>query len=120
MVVVGAGAVGSTFAYSLLHSGLANEIALFDANQDHARGQVLDLVHGLPFAPPVSVHLGDASDYADAHVIVITAGAKQQPGESRLNLLQRNADIIRGIMDDLCAWKSPGVVVVVSNPVDVA
>lgn len=119
MVIVGAGAVGSTFAYSLLHSGLVDEIALLDANRDHAQGQVLDLMHGLPFAPPVSIHVGDPDDYADANVIVITAGAKQKPGESRLNLLQRNADIIKSIMDDICRQQSPAVVVVVSNPVDI-
>jgi L-lactate dehydrogenase len=119
IVVVGAGAVGSTFTYALLQSGLAEEIALLDANTDQAKGQVLDIVHGLPFTPPVHIHVGDVKDYADAHIIVITAGAKQGPGESRLKLLQRNADIIRTIMEDICKQKSQAVVIIVSNPVDV-
>ncbi len=119
VAIVGAGAVGSTFAYALLQSGLADEIALLDLNRDHAQGQVLDLVHGLPFTRPAAVHVGDSKDYADANVIVITAGAKQQPGESRINLLRRNAEIITAIMHEICAQKSQAVVVVVSNPVDI-
>lgn len=119
VVIVGAGAVGSTFAYALAQSGLADDIALLDQNRELAAGQVLDLAHGLPFFPPVHIHEGDASDYADAHVIVITAGAKQRPGESRLDLLQRNVAIIESIVDDIVAQQSQAVIVMVSNPVDV-
>ena len=90
VVVVGAGAVGSTFSYALAQSGLADEIALIDKNENLARGQVLDLVHGQPFFPTVSIRFGDPSDYADAQVIVITAGAAQRPGETRLQLLKKN------------------------------
>ena len=74
VTVVGGGAVGSTFCYALAQSGLAGEIALIDKNPNLAEGQVLDLVHGQPFFPTLSIHAGDPSDYADAHVIVITAG----------------------------------------------
>jgi L-lactate dehydrogenase len=119
VVIVGAGAVGSTFAYALAQSGQADEIVLVDVNQDLARGQVLDLVHGLPFVPSVDIRVGDKRDYSDAAVIVITAGAGQRPGESRLDLLQRNASIVTGVVDDVVAQESPGVIVVVSNPVDV-
>lgn len=119
VVVVGAGAVGATFAYALAQSGLADEIALIDRNQGLVMGQVLDLAHGLPFFPSVDIHPGEPRDYADAHVIVITAGAKQQPGEPRLNLLRRNAAIIEGIVDDVVAQHSQAVILVVSNPVDV-
>jgi len=119
VVIVGAGAVGSTFAYTLAQSGLADEIAITDQNHDLAQGQVLDLAHGLPFYPSVQINVGDPRDYRDAHVIVVTAGAKQQPGETRLALLQRNAQIIENIMDEIAAQDSQAVVVLVSNPVDV-
>jgi L-lactate dehydrogenase len=119
VVIIGAGAVGSTFAYALAQSGVADEIVLTDVDPNLAQGQVLDLAHGLPFYPNVQISAGDVQDYRDAHVIVITAGSKQQPGESRLDLLQRNARIIEGIMDEIQAQDSQAVVVVVSNPVDV-
>jgi L-lactate dehydrogenase len=93
-VIVGAGAVGSTFAYALAQSGLADEIALRDANHEVAMGQVLDLAHGQAFFPSVQIREAQAADHADARLIVITAGAKQRPGESRLDLLQRNVKII--------------------------
>jgi L-lactate dehydrogenase len=119
VMIVGAGAVGSTFAYALAQSGIADEIAIFDRNQDLMAGQVLDLAHGLPYFPSIQIHEGQESDYADAHVIVITAGAKQQPGESRLDLLQRNVAIMEGIVMDIANQNSQAVILVVSNPVDI-
>lgn len=119
VVIVGAGAVGSTFAYALTQSGVADEIAIVDNNTDLAKGQVLDLSHGLPFFPRLDVRVGTAIDYSDASVIVITAGAKRQPGESRLELLARNAVIIKQIAHDLSTQKSAAIIVVVSNPVDI-
>lgn len=119
VVVVGAGDVGASFAYALMLSGLAEDIVLVDVKDDLARGQALDLAHGLPFVSPVRVSVGGPEDYADAAVIVVTAGARQQTGESRLDLLNRNADIVSGIMDEIVARESEAVVVVVSNPVDV-
>ena len=119
VVITGAGDVGASFAYSLLQAGLAEEIVLIDVNADLAKGQVLDLAHGLPFVPPVQVYVGTPADYADASVIVITAGAKQRPGESRLELLNRNATIMVHIMDEIVANDSKAVIVIVSNPVDV-
>jgi L-lactate dehydrogenase len=119
VVIVGAGAVGSTFAYALAQSGLADEILLRDANHDLAMGQVLDLAHGQAFFPSVQIREGQAADYADAHMIVVTAGAKQHPGESRLELLQRNVKIIHAIIDEIVLQRSPAVVLIVSNPVDI-
>ncbi len=118
-MIVGAGDVGSTHAFALAQSGLADDIVLIDRNEDLVRGQALDLVHGQPFFPTVSIKAGDPSDYSDAGVIVITAGAAQKPGETRLDLLRRNASIIRSIMDDIVKQDSGGIVIVVSNPVDV-
>lgn len=119
VVIVGAGDVGASFAYALAQNGIADEIVLIDARREQAEGQALDLAHGLPFCPPATIRAGDAGDYATAAVIVITAGAKQRPDESRLNLLARNAAIMRQIMDDVVAQGSEAVVVVVSNPVDI-
>jgi len=119
VVIIGAGAVGSTFAYALAQSGVADEIVLTDMDNNLVHGQVMDLAHGLPFYPNVQINVGDATDYRDAHVIVITAGSKQRPGESRLDLLQRNARIIESIMDEIQAQDSNAVVLIVSNPVDV-
>ena len=119
VAIVGAGAVGSTFAYALAQSGLADEIALIDLNRELMQGQVLDLAHGLPFFPSVDIHAGETSDYADAQAIVISAGTGQRPGESRLDLLQRNASIIESIVGDIAGQDSQAIIVVVSNPVDV-
>ena len=119
VVIVGAGAVGSTFAYALAQRSLADEIVLLDVNREYAEGQVLDLAHGLPYYPSVEIYVGKKEDYADAHVIVITAGAKQAPGESRLDLLQKNAQIIKGIVADILSQNSQAIIVIASNPVDV-
>lgn len=119
VVIVGAGAVGATFAYALARDGVADEIALLDVRREQAEGQVLDLAHGLPFIPSVNIHVGDVHDYSDAHAIVLTAGAKQSPGESRLNLVERNAKIVEGIVGNIVAQNSQAVLVVVSNPVDI-
>ncbi len=119
VVIVGAGDVGSTFAYALSQHGLADEIALLDVDKELAKGQVLDLAHGLFFFPSIDIHVGEKKDYADAQVIVITAGTSQRSGETRLDLLQRNASIMENIVDDIVAQDSPAVIVVVSNPVDV-
>ena len=119
VAIVGAGAVGSTFAYALAQSGIADDIALIDHNQELVRGQVIDLANGLPFFPTVHIYEGSPADYHDASVIVITAGSKQLSGESRLSLLKRNITIIEQIAQDIDAQGSQAVIVVVSNPVDV-
>jgi L-lactate dehydrogenase len=119
VVIVGAGAVGSTFAYALAQQGSVEEIAIIDQNKNLMEGQVLDLVHGLPYYPPVKIYTGQPQDYADARIVLITAGAKQQPGESRLNLLQRNAAIMENIVDAIKEQNSSAILIIVSNPVDV-
>jgi L-lactate dehydrogenase len=119
VVIVGAGAVGSTFAYALAQTGLADEIALIDQDQRLAEGQVLDLSHGQPFFAPVDIHVGDERDYGNAQVIVMTAGAKQRPGETRLDLLHKNAVIVEDVAAEIVRQQSEGVLLVVTNPVDV-
>jgi L-lactate dehydrogenase len=119
VVIVGSGAVGSSFAYALAQKGLADAITLMDVNQDLAEGQALDLAHGLPYYPPVQIHAGSKQDYADASLIVITAGAKQAPGESRLDLLQKNTKLVESIVDDVVDQKSQAIIIVATNPVDI-
>jgi L-lactate dehydrogenase len=119
VTIVGAGDVGSTFAFALAQSGTATEIALTDLNTDLMQGHVLDLAHGLPFFPPVNIHNGDMEDYTNSQVIVITAGAKQRPSETRIDLLHRNAQIIETIIDDIVTHNSSAIIIVVSNPVDI-
>ena len=118
VVVVGAGSVGTTYIYALLQTGLATEIALIDLDAHRVEGEVMDLSHGLPFIPPVVVRPGDYSDCADAHLTVITAGAKQTPGQSRTELIRRNADIVEAICTQIASHQPSGVVLMVTNPVD--
>lgn len=119
VVVVGAGSVGATYCYALAQSGLADEIVLTDRNEDLLRGQVLDLVHGQPFFPTVNIRSGNETDYAGAQLVVITAGSSQKPGETRLQLLKKNAEIVGSIAEDVARSGCTGVMLVVSNPVDV-
>src|SRR5215469_4421596 len=95
VAVVGVGNVGATFAYALLLSGLAAEIVLVDKNHAKAEGEAMDLNHAVPFAHPTRIWAGDYADCSGASVVVIAAGAGQRPGETRLDLLQRNADIFQ-------------------------
>jgi len=118
VVVIGAGFVGTTYVYALMHTGLAGEIVLIDVDQKRVKGEVMDLEHGLAFVQPVEIRAGDYSDCADANLIVVTAGAKQTPGQSRLELTQRNADIVKSICDQIKRCGSEAVLVMVANPVD--
>lgn len=119
VTIVGAGAVGATFAYAMAQNGSADEICMIDLNEDLCEGQVLDLAHGLPFYPTIDIYAGDENDYADSQVIVVTAGAAQKQGETRLDLLKKNGAIIEGIMDQIVAQESDATVLIVTNPVDI-
>jgi len=119
VVVVGAGAVGATFCYALAQSGLADEIVLTDKNEDLMKGQVLDLEHGQTFFPTVEIRSGSIGDCHEAQVVVITAGAAQKPGETRLELIKKNASITGSIAEDIAKSGCKGVMIIVSNPVDV-
>ena len=119
VVVVGAGAVGATYCYALAQSGLADEIVLTDKNEDLMKGQVLDLEHGQTFFPTVEIRSGTIEDCHEAQVVVITAGATQKPGETRLELLKKNAAITGSIAEDISKSGCKGVMIIVSNPVDV-
>jgi L-lactate dehydrogenase len=117
--VIGAGNVGATFAYSLVLSGVASEIVLVDSNQRRAEGEAMDLAHAVPFARPVRIWAGTLAECAGAAITVITAGAAQRPGESRLDLVRRNDAIIAGIIPELARVNPDGIVVMTANPVDV-
>jgi L-lactate dehydrogenase len=119
VAVVGVGNVGASFAYALLLSGLASEIVLIDLNRERAEGEAMDLNHTVPFAHAASVWAGDYADCAGAAVTVITAGANQRPGETRLDLVARNAAIFRGIIPPVATANPDGVILVAANPVDV-
>jgi L-lactate dehydrogenase len=118
IVIVGSGQVGSTFAYALMMNGLASTIVLTDARRETAEGNVMDLNHGLLFVPPVNIYAGDYSDCKDAEIVVVTAGASQKPGETRLELVQRNVEIFRDIIPKI-AREDPKIILIVSNPVDI-
>ncbi len=118
VVIIGVGFVGTTYAYALMKGGLASEIVLIDKNTDRVKGEVMDLEQGQCFVPPVIIRAGDYSDCSDADLIVVTAGAKQIPGQSRLELIQRNADIIKSICDEIAKYESNAVMLMVANPVD--
>ena len=117
--VVGVGNVGTTFAYALLLSGFAAEIVLIDANRAKAEGEAMDLNHTVPFTHPTRVWAGDYSDCAGAAVTVLTAGAGQKPGETRLDLIKKNAAIWRDIIPSVVRNNPNGILLIATNPVDV-
>lgn len=119
VAVVGVGNVGATFAYALLLSGLAAEIVLIDANRARAEGEAMDLNHTVPFTHPTRIWAGELADCAGAAVTVIAAGANQRPGETRLDLVQKNAAIFRGIVPEIARHNPAGILLVATNPVDV-
>lgn len=119
IVVVGAGLVGSTFAYALQLSGLAGEIVLIDANPARAEGEAMDLMHSVPFGAPTRIRAGDYADCAGATAVVICAGANQKPGETRLDLVKRNAAIFARIIPQVVRYTREAILVIATNPVDV-
>ena len=119
IAIVGAGFVGATFAYSLLLSGLAAEIVLIDSNTEKAMGEAMDLNHAVPFAHPTRIWAGNYSDCAGAAVTVITAGAGQKPGETRLDLVSRNVVILRQIIPQIVQNNPGGMLLIATNPVDI-
>lgn len=120
LVMVGAGLVGSTTAYTIMCGGLFNEIVIIDINRAKAEGDAMDMVHGVSFVKPVNVYSGDYSDCKDADIVVITAGANQKPGETRLDLLKKNTAITKDIVENVMKYAPEDVILLmVSNPVDI-
>lgn len=119
VAVVGCGSVGATFAYALLLSGLAAEIVLLDWNRRKAEGEAMDLAHTEPFAHPTRIWAGDYSDIAGAIVTVISAGVGQKPGETRLDLVRRNTDVMREVVPQISRANPGGIILMATNPVDI-
>ena len=120
VAVVGCGFVGSSSAFALMQSGLFSEMVLIDVDKNRAEGEALDIAHGIAFAPsPMKIYAGDYSDVSDAAMIVVTAGAAQKPGETRLDLVNKNVAIFKSIIPEIRKSGFEGILLIVSNPVDV-
>ena len=119
VAIVGCGFVGSSIAFSLMQKGIYSELVLIDANHAKAEGEALDLSHGLPYTAAMDIYAGDYKDAADCSLIIITAGANQKPGETRLDLIGKNVAILKSIIPQITATDFEGLLMIVSNPVDV-
>jgi len=120
VAVVGTGFVGTSIAYSMINQGIINELVLIDVNQEKAEGEALDLLDGMSWAQEnIKVWAGDYQDCRDADIVVITAGVNQKPGQTRLELIDINAGIIKDVAAKIMASGFDGILVVASNPVDV-
>lgn len=117
--IVGVGMVGSASAFALVMSGVGREIVLVDLNKARAEAEANDIQHAVPFANPLSIRAGDYADLVGARVVVIAAGVAQKPGETRLQLLQRNAAVLSQVVPSILKHAPDAVLLVVSNPVDI-
>lgn len=119
VAIIGCGFVGSTTAFCLMQSGLFSEMVLIDVDKNRAEGEALDIAHGMPYYKPMNIYAGDYKDIADANIVIITAGANQKPGETRLDLVQKNTAIFKSIIPQITQAGFHGTLLVISNPVDV-
>ena len=117
--IIGCGAVGATSAHTLLGSGLFSEMVLIDINHKKAEGEAMDIGHGAPFVKPVNIYAGDYSDLADAYLVIVTAGANQMPGETRIDLAEKNVKIFKQIIPEIVKYNKDCILLIVSNPVDI-
>nr|WP_175074824.1 L-lactate dehydrogenase [Terribacillus sp. AE2B 122] len=120
VALVGAGFVGSSYAFALLNQNIVDELVIIDLNENKAMGDAMDLNHGQAFAPrPTKISYGTYVDCKDADIVCITAGANQKPGETRLDLVSKNVKIFKGIVDEVMASGFDGIFLIATNPVDV-
>lgn len=117
--IVGSGFVGATAAYALVMRGIGREIVLVDVNPARAQAEADDLYHAAPFAHPLEVRAGQYADLTGCRVVILTAGVNQQPGETRLQLLARNAEVFRAVVPAVLAHAPEAILLVATNPVDV-
>lgn len=117
--IIGCGFVGSATAFSLVHKGIFSELVLIDADQKKAEGEAMDLSHGRPFAHPMKIYAGDYEDVSDCALIIITAGANQKPGETRIDLVHKNVSILKSIIPEIVKQNFEGILLMVANPVDI-
>ncbi|MBQ3601361.1 MAG: L-lactate dehydrogenase [Lachnospiraceae bacterium] len=118
-VMVGCGFVGSASVFSLMQSGLFSEIVMIDADKEKAKGEAMDISHGIPFAKHMKIYAGDYTDVKDAGIVIITAGANQKPNETRLDLVHKNVAIFKQIIPAIMEQGFDGILLVVANPVDI-
>lgn len=118
-IIVGAGQVGMACAYSMLIQNTLEELVIVDVNTEKLEGEVMDLSHGLSFVEPTTVRAGTLADGEDADIVIITAGAKQKPGETRLELVHRNVEIFKNLIPQVVKCCSQAVLLIVTNPVDI-
>lgn len=119
VAIIGCGFVGSSSAFALMQSGMFTEMVLIDADKDRAEGEALDISHGLPFAKPMKIYAGGYDDIVDAAIIIVTAGAGQKPGETRLDLVKKNVGIFKSIIPEIAKRGCEGILLIVANPVDI-
>ncbi len=119
VAIIGCGFVGSATAFALMESGLFSEMVLIDVDANRAEGEALDISHGTAFASPIEIYAGGYDDLADAGMVIITAGAAQKPGETRIDLVKKNVAIFKGILGEIRKRSFSGILLVVSNPVDI-
>ena len=117
--IIGCGFVGASIAFRFLQQGLFSHLVLLDANQEKAEGEAMDLSDGLPYGTAMDISAGTYDDIADCALVVITAGVNQKPGETRLQLIERNTVILQSIIREITARPFQGILLIVSNPVDV-
>ncbi|MEJ2599088.1 MAG: L-lactate dehydrogenase [Anaerolineales bacterium] len=117
--IVGSGLVGSTAAYAMVMRGVGREIVLVDLNHERAQAEADDILHAVPFAHPLDVHAGKYADLDGCRIVVITAGVSQRPGETRLQLLNRNAKVFQQVIPQVLHYAPEAILLVATNPVDV-
>ncbi|MDU4652426.1 L-lactate dehydrogenase [Sneathia sanguinegens] len=117
--IIGAGFVGSATTLAIAESGLASHIVLVDINKNKAQGEALDIAHGAAFMKSVEITAGDYKDTTDSDIVVITAGAGQKPGESRLDLIGKNLNIFKQMIPQIVRYSPNSILLVVANPVDI-
>ena len=117
--MIGCGFVGAACSFAIMQSGLFSEMVLIDADKAKAEGEALDISHGVPFAKPMKIYAGDYDDIKDASLVIITAGANQKPGETRLDLVKKNISIFKSIIPEIKKRDFNGILLIVANPVDI-
>lgn len=117
--IIGCGHVGSTVAYTLMEHGIFSEMVLIDTDIKKARGEAMDLNHGLPFVAPMKIYAGDMCDISDAYIVIIAAGTNQKNGETRMELAFRNVEIFKSIIPRIAEVNNDCILLIVSNPVDI-
>lgn len=119
ITIIGAGSVGATIAYTLSNESVASEIVLIDVNKKKLEGEVMDIMQGTGFRDPISVIAGDYSDAKDSDIVIITSGIARRPGQTRIELVQTNVDILKSITPNIVKEAPNALYIIVSNPVDI-